>query len=224
MTRAELRRRALNALNDSPDTPVYFTTAGVNQSLEEGFERLTEIVPAVRKTVYVPRREGQHWYSVHELGESIQAPWRIWLPDLKRRLTVVELNDLDARHELWMTIQGDPYWWYPIDWRTFGVWPAPSAGGGWFQIDYYAWGGALPERQDITDIELVDQEALTLYAECEGYLRQWDAQRAIRRWGQVVERTGDAVASADLNRLHARDYVRSSRPAATRDEPYGANL
>lgn len=227
MLRGDIRRRALNALSDDAQAPVFFDTGRMNQSIDEGFERLVEMVPAVRKTLYVPRREGQMLYSIGGLGETpaaMQAPWRLWLPDLTRRLIPVELNDLDARHELWLTIQGDPYWWFPVDWRTFGIWPTPGPGGGLIQIDYYAWPAPMTDDRDpVLDLPLEDEVLLAAYAECEGYLRQWDVASALRRWQFLVGNIGDAVANADLETYHARDYARSTRQSPLhRDEPYGA--
>jgi hypothetical protein len=220
MIRSDMRRRVLQALNDSVEAPVFFNVDRVNQSLDEGFERLTELAPAVRQELIIPRREGQMLYSIPGLGAPILAPYRIWLPDVRRRLQVVELNDLDARHELWMTVGGTPYWWFPVDWRTFGIWPVPSEGGGVLQIDYYAWGQPLLDDGDeYADLGLEDQELLVFYGECEGYLRQGDVQNAIRLWKQVAGRNADAVAGADLLLNHARDYVRGGRISRSPDGP-----
>ena len=92
------------------------------------------------------------------------------------------------------------------------------------QIDYYAWPEPMVDDRDpVLDLPLEDEPLLALYAECEGYLRQWDVQSAVRVWKTLVGNVGDAVANADLETYHARDYVRGQRTGTLyRDEPYGA--
>ena len=130
------------------------------------------------------------------VGDRIQAPYRLWLPDLHRRLHVVELTDLDARHERWMQIQGDPWVWFPVDWRTFGVWPIPAAGAGWLQVDAICW---PDDVQDDVD------EPRDLAA-----LRSRGA-RVLRRDGRLLHPGGPSARDATSQLRDGRQSHRYSR-------------
>lgn len=180
----------------------------------EGLETLAEEAPLLKRTYTLPRRQGAMLYSLPGVGDRIQAPYRLWLPDLQRRLQVVELSDLDARHETWMTVTGDPSCWFPVDWRTFGVWPVPAAGGGWLQVDALCWPEDCSDDGDEPrDLALSDHEALVFYGEMDGYLRQWDVLRATDLWAGFLRRFGAVRSRADVERMRARLHVRSGRSA-----------
>jgi hypothetical protein len=212
MTREDIRERIRVALNDDPDAPIFRDTATVNHTIDEALECLTEEAPLLKRTFTLPRRQGAMLYSLPGVGDHIMAVTRIWLPDLQRRLQVCELTDLDARHERWSTVSGDPWYWVPVDHRTFLVWPIPATGGGWLQVDALCWPEDFSDDGDEPrDLALSDHEALVVYGEMDGYLRQWDVARAAERWATFVRRWGSMRSSADLERMRARFQVRSGR-------------
>jgi hypothetical protein len=207
------------AINDDAEAPIFRDDATLNQTLFEGLETLCEEAPLVKRTYTLPRREGAMLYSLPGVGEAIQAPYRLWLPDLQRRLSVVELSDLDARHDVFMTVQGDPLVWFPLDWRTFGLWPVPASGGGWLQVDCVCWPDEFQDDQDEPrDLALSDHEALVHYAECEGYLRSWDVLRATDLWQGFLKRWGSVRSGADVDRMVTRFHVRSGREHGRGDD------
>ena len=222
MNRLQMRQRVLRLLNDDPVSPVFFDPALVNQSLDDARDLLAEQAPLQSQVVRFPREAGKMLYALPALDGSIQVPYRFWLPDLHRRLQATMLTDLDARHELWMTVQGDPWCWFPVDWRTVGLWPVPG-NGGWVEMDVYVWPTPLAGDTDEPDeLSLSGHEALIIFAEMEGYLRQWDALRATERWQAFAGAHPGIVASADLQQEVARDRVRSGQPFPQEmDIPYG---
>jgi hypothetical protein len=210
MTREEIRTRITRALNDDADAPVFRDDATANQIIFEAYECLTEEAPLLKRTYTLPRRQGAMLYSLPAVGDHIQAVTRVWLPDLQRRLQVVELSDLDARHEQFMTVSGDPWTWTAIDHRSFLVWPVPAAGGGWLQVDALCWPEDFSDDGDEPrDLALSDHEALVVYGEMDGALRQHDVARAAERWATFLRRWGSVRASADVERMRARLHVRS---------------
>jgi len=212
MTRSELRTRIKLALADDAEAPLFRDDATLNQTLLEAFEVLCEEAPLRKRTYTLPRRQGAMLYSLPGIGANIQAPYRIWLPDLQRRLQVLELTDLDAHMERWMTTQGDPWHWFPVSWHTFGVWPVPAAGGGFLQVDCVCWPDDFQDDADEPrDLALSDHEALVTYGEMEGYLRSWDVLRATDLWQVFVRRWGSVRSGADVERMVSRFSVRSGR-------------
>lgn len=218
MTRDELTRRIAVALNDDPQDPVFWSTAEIHDLIAEAMEVLAEETPSLKRTFLVPRRPGTMLYTIQSVGDAIMAPYRLWLPDRQQRLEAVSLTDLDGRHEEWMTVTGEPRWWAPVSWDQFVIWPIPAAGGQWLQVDCYVWADPLQDGEDEPELHEADHEGLVLFAEHEGYLKQWDIARGADLFRAFVERWGDARYRAQVGQVQSRLWQRS----ATRDRDYGA--
>lgn len=208
MTRAEIRTRILRALNDDPTTPVFWTLDEVNALIQEGMEFLAETTQALKRTFYVPLRAGVAVYHLAGCGDDIVSPYRIWLPELKRRLDAWSLTDLDARQETWMLTTGDPWIWYPIDWQQFGVWPVPATGGGILELNTVVWPAALQDDRETPEFVPADHEALVLFGEMEGYLKQYDVGRAADLAQQFAQRWGQAQDRKSVKQLLGAFHVR----------------
>jgi hypothetical protein len=208
MTRADIRRRILRALREDPDTPSAWSVDELNDMIDEGQEFLAETALQLVRTFHIPRLSGTMFYALHACGERILAPFRVWLPDESRRLAAWSLTDLDARHEQWMTVQGDPWVWFPVDWDTIGIWPAPSTGGGWLEISAYVWPEPLLEDRNTPEFLPADHEALVYYGELMAYLKQHDAQRASDRAIQFLQRWGGARERGSIEQLQSALHAR----------------
>lgn len=208
MTRDEMRRRILQALNESTTAPVFWTLTEVDTIIDEAQEVLAEEALSLKRTFVVPRLPGVMIYFLAGLGEQIMTPTRIWLPDLHRRLGAVSLTDLDVRHEQWMTVTGDPWVWWPIDWRHFGIWPVPATGGGVMEVNCYVWPEPLVTDQSRPEFPPADHEALAMYGEMEGHIKQGDVVRALdlgKVWGQ---RWSDGRFRAGIEQILASFVIR----------------
>lgn len=211
MTRDDLTRRILTALNDEVDDPVFWSQAEIHDLLAEAMEVVAEEAPSLKRTFLVPRRPGWMLYTLPGIGERIMAPYRLWLPDRQERLDAVSLSELDARHEEWMTVSGEPRWWAPVSWDQFVIWPIPAAGGNWLQIDCYVWPDPLQDGEDEPELHEADHEGLVLYAEHEGHLKQWDIARASDLFQQFIQRWGAARYRAQVGQVQSRLWQRRSQ-------------
>lgn len=213
MNQGQIRTRILRALNDDPRQPVYFDPLAMNQAIQDAAEILCEEAPLYSAIYTLPRREGTMLYTIEGVGARILCPWRFWLPDLQRPLAPCELTDLDARHERWMEITGDPYYWFPVDWRTFGVWPVPAQGGGWMEVDCYVWPARLASDSDeFRALDQASHELLVFYGEAEGYMRQWDVGRALDLWASFAGGNNMVRFGADMRAMTEKLFVRAERP------------
>jgi hypothetical protein len=210
VTRDELTRRILTALNDDPADPVFWSSTEVHDLIAEAMEVVCEETPSLKRTFLVPRRPGWLLYTLPGVGERIMAPYRLWLPDRQQRLEAVSLTDLDGRHEEWMTVTGEPRWWAPVSWDQFVIWPIPAAGGNWIQVDCYVWPDPLQDGEDEPEFHEADHEGLVLYAEHEGHLKQWDVARGSDLFQQFVQRWGDARYRAQVGQVSGRLWQRAS--------------
>src|SRR3990167_2163462 len=121
MTRAQIRDRILIALNESASSPVFWSTAQIDAVIDEASEVLAEEAKAIRRTAFVARQAGASYYFTRGVAPDLMAIYRIWLPDLNRRLIAVGISELDAQNETWPTVSGDPEYYFPVSWDCFGV-------------------------------------------------------------------------------------------------------
>lgn len=206
MRLSDLRARVRSGLNDP--SSVYWSDADIDAFLQEAQEVYAEEAQPLKRTVVIPRRPATAVYSLHGVAPSMMVPYRIWLPDLHRRLTCVSLDNLDARHQEWLDVSGDPWWWAPVDWRQFVLWPVPAAGG-WLEIDYYSWPSALQAANDSPDWRESQHPALVAYAEFQGFLQQWEVARASEQYVAFAQQGMRGKARQDVEQTMSRGWART---------------
>lgn len=210
MNRGEIRTRILNALNESASAPVFWTTAQMSQAIADGMDLLAEEAQQVKRTAICALQPGSQYYSTRGIALDLMIPTRIWVPSLNRRLTVTTVGQLDAYHERWQTVTGDPQYWFPMGWDWFGIFPHPSTGGGTMRVDYLAWPRPLLDDGDEPELYGADHDGLVLYGIYEGLLKRWDAQGALIRFVEFLEHYGLARARGGSRQLQARTWQKSS--------------
>ena len=216
MTRAEIRNRILEALNEDASNPSFWTTGEIDLVIQDAMDVLAEEANSIKRTAYVPFREGATYYFTQSIAPDLMAPYRLWHAGLNRRLTPVSVSDLDRKHETWITVQGDPWWWFSHSWNCFGIWPYPAAAGGVLRVDYLAWPRALLDDADEPEFPEADQEQLILYGVYDGLLKQYDLPRAMKLFALFADRLPQAryrkaaeLKSSDLRT--SADAVRDFR-------------
>lgn len=212
MTRGQIRDSILNALNESTTTPVFWTTAQVNALIDEAAEILAEDTKAIRRTALVARQPGSIYYATRAIASDIMAITRIWLPDVKRRLTAVSIAELDQQNRTWSTVTGDPLYWFPVSWDLFGVYPHPSTGGGILQIDYLAWPRPLQDDDDEPEFREADHDALCSYGVYDGLLKRWDVPGALALFARCIEQGRSGKARSGIRESQTRSYQRPMAP------------
>lgn len=212
MRRIEIQNRILRTLNDDPAAPVYWTHAEIQASIAEGLDVLAEEAPFVKRIFSIPRRAGVQVYQLPGIGPRILAPYRVWLPDLHRRLNAMTLADLDGRHERWMTVPGQPWWWYPLSWESFGVWPAPDASGT-MEVNCYCWADPLQDDEDEPEFQASLTETLVDYGVALGFLKQWLPQEYAQSLQHFLSGAKHTRAMASLAQVQSRFWSRSQARA-----------
>jgi len=209
MTLEELRTSVLRELNENPVTPIYWTLGEIDAYLEEAQEILAETAGLVKRTFTIPRRPGTAIYQLPGIGDhDILAPCRVWVPDLKRRLQAVTLANLDARYERWMESPGEPYWWYPISWDQFGIWPAGGQGEGWMEVTCVCWPQPFLDAGDEPEFHPSRYESLATYATWLGYLKQWDGERAAQRLATFLGEAGGVRSLTGVQQVQEKWWAR----------------
>ncbi len=208
MTREEIRSRALHALNDSATAPQFWELDEMNQVLQDGMEVLAEETEALTKTVYVPLRDGTMFYALRGLDLPLMTPWRLWTRNRSHRLWSTSIRELDSHYERWLTVTGEPEWWFLVSWDCIGVWPAPVAGGGLVEVDALVWPDRLLDDTDEPEFPDSDHDFLVRYLEMEGQVKQWETARAIDISLDLFRKAKDSQARNGLRVVQQRFFGR----------------
>ena len=187
MNRKDLRDRILEALNEDPDSPSFWSTSEIDGIIDEGAEILAEEAASVKRSAFLPFREGAAYYYTQSIARDVMAVHRVWHHSLDRRLQPATVMDLDAHNETWATVTGDAWWWFPVAWNLFGIYPHPATASGIMRVDYLAWPPALLDDGDEPEIPEASQAGLVLYGVYEGLLKQWDLRRAVGAFSAFVD-------------------------------------
>lgn len=210
MNRQEIRDRILRGLNESTSSPSLFTTAQVDAYIEDAQEILSEEVAAIKRELIVTKRSGTTYYNTRGLATDMMVPYRIWDVNNERKLEAKTLFELDSHNERWVDTTGDPWWWFPLSWDVFGIYPRPATGGGTLRIGYLAWPRTLLDDSDEPEFQNSDHDGLVLYGVYEGLLKQWDIARATQIFVKFVESWGDSSARHGARAMERRLMTRTN--------------
>lgn len=187
MRREEIRSRILEALNESAEDPTFWSTDEINRIIGEGMEVLAEEANSIKRTAYIPFREGHTYYYTQSIAKDMMVPYRVWHASLDRRLRPVTTQDLDRFTETWTTVTGDSWCWFIVAWNLFGVFPRAANAGGVMRVDYLAWPREIQDDDEEPEFPEADHEEILLYGIYDGLLKQWDLARAITVFGKFVD-------------------------------------
>jgi len=206
MTRAEIRTRILEALNEDASSPVFYSLSQIDAIIDEASEVLAEEAQAVKRTAFIPLREGFTYYYTRAIAPDMMVPYRITLTHLDRRLEAKSVFDLDRHNEVWATVTGDSWWWFPVSWDLFGVYPATATGGGVMRVDYLAWPELLLEDEDEPEFPSADHDAHVFYGVYDGLIKQWDVERGLQMFNLFIDQWGNAKFRSGIDKVQARTF------------------
>lgn len=204
MNRAEVRRRALRYLDEDPESPVHMTETEANELIDEALEIVSEEIRYVKKTGYVPLRDGCQIYRTMAIDPLLLSITRIWLMDCEHPLELTSMMELSrSERRWWEHTEERPHHWYPVDHQTFGVYPrVAESQGEVLRIDYLSW--ASPTQDDTVQLPFDDPtlDAVINYVVHCGLLKRWDIARASDIYGEFVNLFGDAHYKREVRRYN----------------------
>jgi hypothetical protein len=212
MTLDEIQTRILEAINDNPDSPVFFTAAQLKDLVNEANEVLCEDTLAVKRTAIVPLRPGMRFVYTPSIAPDIMAPTRIWNQSNSRKMTCFSMEELDALQERWSVSTGIPEVWFPLSWDCFGIYPTPVSAGGVLKVEYVAWPRELMDDEDRPELPEATHDALVLYGQYHGILKKWDANQAMIALKALQAHRTVAGARSGISRMNVRTFHRVQQP------------
>ena len=208
MNRDEIERRVLEAINDDPDTPVFFDNDQLARLVDEANEMLAEDTGAIRRTAILALREGVGYISTTAIDPDFMAPIRIWNHGLNQRLICLSMTEMDGLNVSWQTVTGTPEVWFPVSWDMLGIYPRPATAGSVLRIDYQAWPRGLMDGSDRSELPEATHDALVLYGEFQGLLKKWDSEQASERLKALQLHKAVAGSRSGIARIAVRSFQR----------------
>src|SRR5262245_64723820 len=129
MNREEIKNRIVDRMNDSADSPVFFTDDQLNDLVTEAQEFLIAETNSVHRSVFVPIRPGMQFVYLPALAPDFMMATRIWSQSRGIRLDTTSIDNLSQFHQRFWTVTGDPEMWYTVSWDIIGLFPRPTEGG-----------------------------------------------------------------------------------------------
>ena len=210
MNRGQIIDRVLTSLNDQTVAPVFWTRAELADVLQDGMEVMAEEIAALKRTAFVGLGSGKLYYRTRGIAKDFRVPYRLWLGSNNRKLIPVTVEQLDAFHQQWSTVTGDPEYWAPMGYDWFTIFPHPAAGGGVLRIDYLAWPRVLGGDDDRPEFPEADHDTLVTYGIYDGLMKRWAAPEAMAVFAQFLEKIGDGKPRSGVNQLNGRTWQRST--------------
>jgi hypothetical protein len=202
----DIRSRILDGLND-PDS-IFWTTAELNEIIQDGMEVMAEHSQAVKRTAFVPFRDGATYYSLRGVADDVMSIYRLWDESHSQILTPVTQMELDEHNERWPDATGRPERWFSVSWDLFGIYPKPANGGGILRVDYNAWPRDLADDSDEPEYSLGDHDSIVDYGIYEGLLKRWDFKRAVEAFSPFAKKVLGVKARTGVERLESKDSHR----------------
>src|SRR5215831_483000 len=212
MNRLDLQTRVLERLNESVTSPVFWTTAQIQDLLQDSQELIAEEARLCKRTINLATRPGCAYYQMRGIASDCMAMYRLILPDNRIRLRAVSSAQLDAYHLLWETVSGTPRWWSPIDWQTFALFPHPIQGGANLRIDYLAWPPALLDDFDTPEFGQSEQDNMVIYGVYAGLMKRWDVGRATSLFAEFMQRISRSKATTGVEAEEGRTWQEVAEP------------
>lgn len=206
MNQGEIRARILDGLND-PDS-IFWTTAEMGEIIQDGMEVIAEEAQSIKRTAFVPFRQGASYYSLRGIADDVISIYRLRDESNSRTLVPITLAELDSHDERWVDSSANPERWFSVSWDLFGIYPAPMAGSGIMRVDYYAWPREMSDDLDEPEFSLGDHESLVDYGIYDGLLKRWDFKRAMEAAVPFARKVLGAKAQDGVDRLQSKDSYR----------------
>lgn len=211
MNVGQIETRILEAINDDPDDPVFFSESQLLDLVNEANQLLCEDTLAIHRTALIPIRPGMRFIYTPSIAPDLMAPVRIWNHNTNRKLTAFSMEELDALQERWSRATGTPETWFPVGWDIIGIYPTAAASGGVLRVDYVAWPRDLTDDSDRPELPEASHDALVLYGQYMGILKKWDPENAMIGLKALQGHKAIAEARSGISRMNIRTFQRTQQ-------------
>lgn len=120
MTRDQIAIKVRQFLNDAG---VFYTGDDINDSMQDGYDEVSAYCGNIEKMVAIDFVPGLVYYDFRAIIPDFVSLIAIWNRRVKRWMTSCSGRDLDNLRENWEVAVGEPYLFWPINYRYVAIFP-----------------------------------------------------------------------------------------------------
>lgn len=140
MTRDQIVARVQTNLNDSG---IFYETVDLNDSIQDGYSEVAVFTGSIFKAVRVAQVNNLSYYDFGALISDFWAVTAIWNTNTKQWLSPVNVRILDDIRNDWELANGNPFLFWPVNFRFVAVYPKLISASGYFYVFYRAQANVL---------------------------------------------------------------------------------
>ena len=179
----ELKTEVFRRLNESSSSPVYWTEADVEESLNDGYQELADATEWYERHVTMDLLSHRTYYDMRYVAEDTWlGPRRCFNNQTSRWLDPSNVNDFDSERVKWEDNGGEPQRFFMRGSWWFGVWPQPDADSGTLRLYYSGTPPTLTADADTIEIPLEFQEGVIEYAVYDLLAQEAETAKALSHW------------------------------------------
>lgn len=135
MTRDQIVARVQVNLNDSG---VLYSVADFNDSLQDGYAEIAALTGCIFKAARIDQVANLTYYDMASYIPDFWAITAIWNTNTKQWLTPSNISILDTIRTDWELANGNPFLFWPVNFRYVAVYPKLTSATGYFYVFYRA--------------------------------------------------------------------------------------
>ena len=163
MTRDQIAARLQANLQD---LGVFYETADLNDSIQDGYSEIVSLTGCIFKAARVAQVSNLTYYDMAAYIPDFWAVTAIWNTNTKRWLTPTNIKLLDDLRNDWELANGNPFLFWPVNFRFVAFYPKLATASGYFYIFYRAQADTL-SASTIPNIPEDLQGILEDYSTCD---------------------------------------------------------
>ncbi len=186
----------------------YYSVEDINNSLQDGYDEVAAESGCIEKGVAINFETNKVYYDLRELIPDFISLVGIWNRRVKRWMIPVSDRELDKLRENWETAHGEPYLFWPINYRYIAIFPAISgAGDASINKMYIMYKAAADQLIDTTEPQIpinVQDDILTHYGSMDMFeqAEEWTkAQKHLGHYMDKIEELDSIIRKRDVERL-----------------------
>ncbi len=208
MNRREIREEVFTRLNVELSSPVYWTADDVNESINDGYEEISDASEWYERNAVIPLLSNRTYYDLRStLNDGFLSPRRCFNNQTNRWLSAVHLRELDMhtyrRWEILTVTEPEKMFMRGLWW--FGVFPKKGADAGTLKFYYSAIPPALLQDTDSPGFQNESHYGLVEYALFDLLIQDGEVAKAMTHFKQYQEY--EAALALDINRRIQGDKV-----------------
>ncbi len=211
MNFGEIKTEVFRRLNESSSSPVFWTEADVEESINLGYQELADVTGFYERHVTMDLLSHRTYYDMRFIAEDTWlGPRRIFNNQTSQWLIPGSVNDHDAELVMWENVTGEPQRFFMRGTWWLGLWPKPNADSGTIRVYFAGTPADFTVAEQEPDFPLEFHEGLIEYGVYDLLAQDAETAKALEHW--KVYRVYEAGLKQWMDKRLLPDRVGSWKP------------